>query len=82
MFHLTAHPETEALVLSGDSSNYSHCTDAERFTKLYGFLLNLLRQLTSRGQDHSVRTLIRVLNPEHTGKKGENKMQQMVMRVQ
>lgn len=63
MFHLTAHPETEALVLSGDSSNHSHRADAKRFTKLYGLLFNLLRQLTSRGQDHSIWTLIRVFNP-------------------
>lgn len=58
MFHLTAHPETEALVLSGDSSNYSHCTDAKRFAKLYGLLFNLLCQLASWGQDHSIRTLV------------------------
>lgn len=58
MFHLTAHSETEALVLSGDSSNHSYCADAEWFTKLYSLLLNLLCQLTSRGQDHSVRTLV------------------------
>lgn len=58
MFHLTAHPETEALVLSGDSSDHSHCADAERFAELYGLLFDLLRQLTSRGQDHSIRTLI------------------------
>lgn len=58
MFHLAAHPEAEALVLSGDSSDHSYCADAERFTKLYSLLFNLLRQLTSWGQDHSVRTLI------------------------
>ncbi len=57
-FYLTAHPETEALVLSGDSSDHSHCADAERFTKLYGLLFNLLRQLTSWGQNHSIRTLV------------------------
>lgn len=58
MFYLAAHPETEALVLSGDSSNHSHCADAERFSKLNGLLFNLLRQLTSRGQDDSVGTLV------------------------
>lgn len=58
MFHLTAHPEFEPLVLSGDSSDHSHRSDAERFTKLYGFLFDLLRQLTGGGQDHSVRTLV------------------------
>lgn len=63
MFHLTAHPETEALVLSGDSSNHSHRADTERFTKLNGLLFNLLCQLTSRGQNHSIWTLIRVFNP-------------------
>ena len=68
MFHLAAHPETEALVLSGDSSNHSHRTDAERFTKLNGLLFNLLCQLTSGSQDHSIWTLIRVLNPVRTAK--------------
>lgn len=58
MFYLTAHPETEPLVLSGDSSDYSYCTDAKWFTKLYSLLFNLLCQLTSRGQDHSIRTLV------------------------
>lgn len=63
MFYLTAHSETEALVLSGDSTDHSHSADAERFSKLYGLLFNLLRQLTSRGQDHSIRTLVWVFNP-------------------
>lgn len=68
MFHLATHPETEALILSGDSSNHSHRTDAERFTKLNGLLFNLLCQLTSGSQDHSIWTLIRVLNPVRTAK--------------
>lgn len=63
MFHLTAHPETETLVLSGDSTNHSHSTDTERFTKLYGLFFNLLCQLTCRGQDHGIGTLVRVFNP-------------------
>lgn len=63
MFHLTAHPETEALVFSGDSSNHSNRTDPQGFTKLQGLLFNLLSQLTGRGQDHSVRTLVWVFNP-------------------
>lgn len=62
-FYLTAHPETEALVLSGDSTNHSHRANAKRFPELDGLLFNLLGQLTSRSQDDSIRTLIRVLNP-------------------
>lgn len=67
VLHLTAHPQTETLVLSGDSSNYSYCANAERFSKLYGLLFNLLRQFTSWGKDHSIRSLIRVLNPVRLG---------------
>lgn len=63
MVYLTAHPETEALVLSGDSTNHSHGANAERFPELYGLLFDLLSQLTSRGQDDSIRTLVRVLDP-------------------
>lgn len=63
LIYLTAHPETEALVLSGDSTNHSYRANAEGFPKLYGLLFDLLGQLTSRGQDHSIRTLIRVLDP-------------------
>lgn len=58
MLYLTAHPETEALVLSGDSSDHSHGTDTEWFTKLYRLLFNLLCQLSSRCQDHSIRSLV------------------------
>lgn len=63
MVYLTAHPETEALVLSGDSTNHSYGANAERFPELYGLLFDLLSQLTSRGQDDSIRTLVRVLDP-------------------
>lgn len=63
LIYLTAHPQTEALVLSGDSTNHSHRANAEGFPKLYGLLFDLLGQLTSRGQDDSIRTLIRVLDP-------------------
>lgn len=63
MFYLAAHPETEALVLSGDSTNHGHGANAEWFPELYGLLFDLLGQLTSRGQDDSIRTLIRVLDP-------------------
>lgn len=58
MFHLTAHPEPESLVFSGDSSNHSHSSNAERFAKLDGFFFNLLSQLTGRSQDDSIRTLV------------------------
>lgn len=40
--HLTAHPETEALIFSGDSSYHSHSPDAEWFTEFHGLLLDLL----------------------------------------
>lgn len=63
MFHLAAHPESEALVFSGDSADHRHRSDAERFTKLDGFFFNLLSQLTSRSQNNSVRPLIGVFDP-------------------
>lgn len=57
-FYLTAHPETETLVLSGDSTDHSHGADAERLAKLYSLFFNLLRQLTRRRQDDGVGTLV------------------------
>lgn len=59
---LAAHPEAEALVLPGDTSNDGHGADPQRFTKLKGLLLDLLGQLTGGGQDHCIRTLVRVLH--------------------
>lgn len=67
-FHLTAHPETETLVLSGDSSNHGHGADAERLAELYGLFFDLLRQLTGRRQDDSVGTLVRVFDPARDGR--------------
>lgn len=59
---LTAHPEAEALVLSRDTTDHSHRADAQGFAKLDGLLFDLLGQLTSGRQNHSVRALVRVLN--------------------
>lgn len=67
-FHLTTHPETETLVLSGDSSDHGHGADAERLAKLYGLFFDLLRQLAGRRQDDGVGTLVRVLNPARDGR--------------
>lgn len=59
---LTTHPEAEALVLSRDTANHSHRADAQGFAELDGLLFDLLGQLTSGCQNHSVRALVRVLN--------------------
>lgn len=61
--HLTAHPETETLVLSGDSSNHGHGADAKRLAELYGLFFDLLSQLTGWRQNDGVGTLVRVFDP-------------------
>lgn len=60
--HLAAHPQAEALVLAGDSSNHSHRADAQRLPKLDGLLLNLLGQLSGGSQDDGVGALVRLLD--------------------
>ncbi len=64
--HLTTHPEFEPLILSGYSTDHSHCPDPQRFAEFNRLLLYLLRQLTSGGQNDSIWSLIGVLNPTVT----------------
>lgn len=61
--HLTTHAQPEALVLTWDATNNSHCADAQGFSKLDGLFLDLLGQLTGGGQDDGIGALIRLLNP-------------------
>ena len=60
--HLAAHPQAEALVLPGDSSNHGHRADAQRLPELDGLLLDLLGQLSGGSQDDGVGALVRLLD--------------------
>ena len=66
--NLATHPQLEPLVFPGETSDHRHRPDAQRLAKLVGLLFNLLRQLTGRGHDDGIGSLVRVIQPGVLGK--------------